>query len=641
LIHPARQSSIKSRHFGADRGEIHRAARGTVSAVARVRTVKTPRLPSFANHARRAAALTAALAILGPRSVALADVTQPHPGLTLVRHPGQSAMVIADLCAAGVSVRTTKYAERKGTPQAWAGVVGAQVAMNADFFDFPGWTYVIGRARGAGEEWPAGAQQKENRPFWEFGPAIAEGQDNGASAPLAGVTEIVGGHNVIISGGATTGPWAAANDGALLNSTHARSAIGTSKDRRTLYLLSTTTAISATTLVTWLQGHAAEGGAPAIDWATNQDGGGSSQLYVQNLGQVISTGREVNNHIGIFATGAGDPTMCNDQPPKGYLDAAGCDYATGWAQDTNVATTAIQVQLGFGGEPGDAGVTTETLTADLHRDDLCAAIGSCNHGFQTLAPFSLFDNAAHAVHAVGLDADGARNVELSSSPRTMTCAPPELKGVLRHVVDPASYAAWGFVAFVDELPQVTDAAIAALTMSTDLAQAPRLIRADDGSPEVWLVDGPTGNLRRHVPSPAVAVDWHLDLGKVVILPKAEVDALDLAPDLRSRPTLVKGPGPAVYLLDDDLTPPAIAGSSTGVGGAGGATFGAGGHGGSGGAGGGGAPGSADEGQSCSCAVPGQTGTLPAPGMSGALALLGLRAACRRRGDRRARRRTRR
>lgn len=599
--------------------------------------MKKTRLPSFA------ASLTLALAIIGPRSVALADVTQPHPGLTLVNHPGQSAMVIADLCAAGVSVRATKYGERKGTPQKWAGIVGAQAAMNADFFDFPGWTYVVGRARGAGEEWPAGAQQKENRPFWEFGPQIAEAQGDGATPPLAGVTEIVGGHNVIISGGTTTGPWAAANDGALLNSTHARSAIGTSKDRRTLYLLSTTTSISATTLVDWLMSHAAEAGAPAIDWATNQDGGGSSQLYVQNLGQVISTGREVNNHIGIFATGAGDPTMCNDQPPKGYLDAAGCDYAQGWAQDTNVATAAIQVQLGFGGEPGDPGVTTETLTADVHRDDLCAPIGSCNHGFQTLAPFSLFDNAAHAVHAVGLDADGARNVELSSSPRTMTCAPPDLKGVLRHVVDPASYAAWGFVAFVDELPQVTDAAIAALTMATDVPQAPKLVRADDSSPEVWLVDGPTGNLRRHVPSPAVALNWHLDLSKVVIVPKAEVDALDVGPELRTRPTLVKGPGPAVYLLDDDLTPPALASSSTGVGGAGGATFGAGGHGdGSGGAGGsGGAPGSADEGGGCSCGVPGETGTLPPSGVSGALALLWLRAACRRRGDRRARRRTRR
>ena len=59
--------------------------------------------------------------------------------------------------------------------------------------------------------------------------------------------------------------------------------------------------ISASTLVTWLQQSAAEAGAPPVDWATNQDGGGSSQLYVKNLGQVISTGRLVNNHLGVYA----------------------------------------------------------------------------------------------------------------------------------------------------------------------------------------------------------------------------------------------------------------------------------------------------------------------------------------------------
>jgi hypothetical protein len=96
---------------------------------------------------RRALALASALSTVAAGASARADVTKPHPGNTLVRHPGESAMVVVDLCAPGVSIRATKYAEREKTPQQRGEAVGAQVAMNADFFDFPGWTYVVGRAR--------------------------------------------------------------------------------------------------------------------------------------------------------------------------------------------------------------------------------------------------------------------------------------------------------------------------------------------------------------------------------------------------------------------------------------------------------------------------------------------------------------
>ncbi len=554
--------------------------------------------------ARRAAALAATLAVAAVGPVARADVTSPHPGLTLVNHPGQDAMIIVDLCADGVSIRATKYAERKGTPQQWGQGVGVQAAMNADFFDFPGWTYVVGRARGVGEDWPANAQQKEGRPYWQFGPGIAQGEPSGGAAPLAGVTEIVGGHNVIISGGNTTGPWSDANDGQLLNTSHARSAIGSSADRRTLYMMSTTSSISASTLVTRLQQSAAEAGAPTIDYATNQDGGGSSQLYVQNLGQVISTGRQVNNHLGVFATGGGEPTMCNDRRPRGYIDSAGCDVIKGWAQDVDAPDAPIDVVLGFDGAPGAMGIPTEKGTASLHRDDLCAAIQSCNHGFELLPPFSLFDGAPHLVVAKGLDQNGSRDQTLSGSPQTMKCATPDLVGVLRHVVNPMSFTAWGFVAFTDQL-SVTDPALAALKMSIDLPDAPQLLQGE-GQPEVWLIDGPTGKIRRHVPDPTVAARWHLDLGTVTKVPVADIESFVVGPPLRDRPMLVKGSGPAVYLLDDDLTsPPSGAGGAGGGGGAGGAftTAGGGGKGGSGSGGSGvGTPTDA----SCSCREAGAT-----------------------------------
>jgi MYXO-CTERM domain-containing protein len=577
--------------------------------------------------ARRAAALAATIAVAAVGSVARADVTSPHPGLTLVNHPGQDAMIIVDLCADGVSIRATKYAERKGTPQQWGQGVGVQAAMNADFFDFPGWTYVIGRARGAGEDWPANAQQKEGRPYWQFGPGIAQGEPNGGAAPLAGVTEIVGGHNVIISGGNTTGPWSDANDGQLLNTSHARSAIGSSADRRTLYMMSTTSSISASTLVTRLQQSAAEAGAPTIDYATNQDGGGSSQLYVQNLGQVISTGRQVNNHLGVFATGGGEPTMCNDQRPRGYIDSAGCDVIKGWAQDVDAPDAPIDVVLGFNGAPGAMGIPTEKGTAGVHRDDLCAAIQSCNHGFELLPPYSLFDGAPHLVVAKGLDQNGTRDQTLSGSPQTMKCATPDLAGVLRHVVDPMSYAAWGFVGFIDQL-SVTDPDLAALKMSIDLPGAPQLLQGE-GQPEVWLIDGPTGKIRRHVPDPTVAARWHLDLGTVTKVPAADIESFVVGPPLRDRPMLVKGSGPAVYLLDDDLTPPL---PTTGAGGKGGGGGGfASGGGGKGGAGGGASTTGGSPDASCSCRAAGAMNDESSLGRGlAAVAVLGYFVARRRR-----------
>ena len=221
-------------------------------------------------------------------------------------------MLMIDLCANGVSMTTTKYDDRQGTPQQWGEKVGVEAAINADFFEFPGWSWVIGRARGQGVDWPAGTQQKEVRPYWQFGPDFAQGVSDGAIVPAAGVTDIAGGHNLIIAAGKYTGPWSAADDGALLNTLHTRTGVGISADRRTLFMVVTSQAISCTTLVDWMFAGSKEiAGAPAIELATNQDGGGSSQMYVRGRGQIVSTGRQVGNHFGVHAKGGtGLPTNC-------------------------------------------------------------------------------------------------------------------------------------------------------------------------------------------------------------------------------------------------------------------------------------------------------------------------------------------
>ncbi|MSP61319.1 MAG: hypothetical protein EXR72_13435 [Myxococcales bacterium] len=241
---------------------------------------------------------------------ARADVTSPFPGVTLVHHPGQSALAIIDLCAPGVAVRATRFDERKGTPQEFAQKLDLEVAINADFFEFPGWSFVVGRARGDNQEWPPKSQQLEVRPYWQFGAGFAAGVANGAEAPSPKAREIVGGHNVLVQNAKSTGPWAPQNDGALLNSTHRRTGVGLSADRRTLYLMAVNASINCQTLADWMIQHAAEAKAPPIDFITNMDGGGSSQMYVKGKGQIITSGRQVGNHIGIQANGNGAPESC-------------------------------------------------------------------------------------------------------------------------------------------------------------------------------------------------------------------------------------------------------------------------------------------------------------------------------------------
>lgn len=257
---------------------------------------------------RRLAATTIAASTL-TSGLALGAVQTPFPGVVLVTS-GPHAMAIADLCAAGVSVRATRYDERKATAQGWATKAGvnADVAINADFFDLPATTYVIGRARGAGQDWPN--QNKEPRPFWQFGPAIAE--MIGAN-PSAAATEIVGAHNVIIRDGRSQAP---IFDGdAVILTAHRRTGIGISASRTKLYLFASDASMAGGAMANAMIALAAEGGAPYIDIASNQDGGGSSMMYVRGQGQVIDSSRLVANHLGILARGSGASPHCQERPP--------------------------------------------------------------------------------------------------------------------------------------------------------------------------------------------------------------------------------------------------------------------------------------------------------------------------------------
>ncbi|MBE7481929.1 MAG: N-acetylmuramoyl-L-alanine amidase [Polyangiaceae bacterium] len=243
--------------------------------------------------------------------------------------------------------------------------------------------------------------------------------------------------------------------------------------------------------------------------------------------------------------------VCN-APPKGYLDEVSCEGIKGWAQDPDAATKPIDVHLYFGG-PAGSGATGVPLTADVERDDLCTAIGSCNHGFDVYPPLSLFDGQAHPIHAYGIDSAGGANAELTGSPKSLTCT-AAASGVRRHVVDPTSFEVWKLDLFWDALP-LGDTEIGKLPEASAWPSAPELVQADDGSPEVWLVDG---KWRRHVPSPAVMAAWSLSFDAVKQVPAAEVAALWEGPKLRGRPVIVKDTSGKIEMIDDPMPAPGTA-----------------------------------------------------------------------------------
>ena len=290
-------------------------------------------------------------------------------------------------------------------------------------------------------------------------------------------------------------------------------------------------------------------------WQTYAWSGGQWDLRAQL--------RQVQNGI----TAAGDASCCDkdeavaadygqwhaqppNAPPRGYLDTASCADIAGWAQDPDAPGTSIDVDLYFDATAGTANAEMLRILAGDHRNDLCTAINSCNHGYAIPMPLGLLDGKAHVVHVYGIDTGGGTNPELASSPKTFTCphATPPLDvhhGIKRHVVDPTSMKAWGFSSLVDVAPE-PDAVIAGYPTGADWIGKPELVQADDGTPEVWLVDGQT---RRHVVSGASLAAWHRTFGDVVKTAAAKVYAYAKGPDLPATPFLVIGSGPAVYVID--------------------------------------------------------------------------------------------
>lgn len=238
--------------------------------------------------------------------------SDPHPGVRLLRRstsrPWQIRVVTVDLCARGISLRATREGERQQRTSTFARSVGAQVAINGDFFTYDGY-WPLGMAIGAGEHWRNDDGTKGFVTFGDDHALITPGEENW-SEPAFWMDEAVGGYP-LVTGGArhpTLSP-------SHCSERHPRSAVGLSWDRQQLILAVVDGRSSASVGMTCaeLADLMIEMGA---ETALNLDGGGSTALYVEGAGGIVNrpsdgSERVVANHLAVYASGSGAPESCD------------------------------------------------------------------------------------------------------------------------------------------------------------------------------------------------------------------------------------------------------------------------------------------------------------------------------------------
>jgi hypothetical protein len=267
-------------------------------------------------------ALTFAAAALAATPAGAVDVwTTPFPGVRMLRRDTAQPVVlyalVIDTCAPGVRFRATAPSEGPRTTSSFGRLIGAQLAINGDFFD-----HDFGLNVGNGARWSTpdtdhsgnfsvGVNRVEMTPDYVVLPA-----------PAPWVTEQLGGRWTLLNAGVPqrgiddNGP-PAGGFVCAPGLRHPRTAIGLSRDRGTVYIVVADGRSSASVGMTCdeLIDVFVELGA----WdAMGLDGGGSSTLWrstgVVNRPSDASGERTVRNHLGIFATGSGPAPHCGRAP---------------------------------------------------------------------------------------------------------------------------------------------------------------------------------------------------------------------------------------------------------------------------------------------------------------------------------------
>ncbi|MBK7859211.1 MAG: phosphodiester glycosidase family protein [Archangiaceae bacterium] len=253
--------------------------------------------------------------------------SDPFPGVRYLYRetllPLRVHVAVVDTCAAGVSFRATAPSEGNRTTSSFGQLVGAQLAINGDFFDHD-W----GMNLGAGVAWPGGDSDHSGNFAVGLNRVELIPDELVLAAPAPWMTEVVSGRWTLISSGV---PYYGMDDGGYQCAPglrEPRTAVGVSRDGRYVYLLvaegrsarsAGITCDEVIDLMTELGAYDAMG----------LDSGGSSQMWLEGAGLLnrpsdhTASGtpveRVVRNHLAVRASGTGPAPHCGERPARGPL----------------------------------------------------------------------------------------------------------------------------------------------------------------------------------------------------------------------------------------------------------------------------------------------------------------------------------
>jgi len=145
---------------------------------------------------------------------------------------------------------------------------------------------------------------------------------------------------------------------------------------------------------------------PDHGFSINVDLGYGDQVNVYAL---------VYDIVGSMQELAGSPVILEELPnksPIGYLDVITSNSAKGWAYDSDVGASYVDVHL------YDGSKIIGMVKANQKRDDLTPVVGDPNHGFYY--KFPQLSAGEHTIHAYAINCPKGNNPELSGSPKTIT-----------------------------------------------------------------------------------------------------------------------------------------------------------------------------------------------------------------------------
>ncbi len=226
-------------------------------------------------------------------------------------------LLFLDLTDPAIRLTTTPPEERRSTTSKFANRKKVQLAINGDFCN-PGKFVPWGLTIGEGKRWPDAPDDNAERSVVLIGGNVVQlTPPEAVVKPEPWVRDAMGGQPLIVRDGALHDDWA---------ERHPRTALGVSKDRKTLILLVVDGRQKE--LSVGMTGH--EMGRVFLEFgawmAMNLDGGGSSTVWMEGKGVLNhpsdGSERTVMNHLGIYAAAGASR-------PKGQIRGLVKDKATG------------------------------------------------------------------------------------------------------------------------------------------------------------------------------------------------------------------------------------------------------------------------------------------------------------------------